>query len=95
MKKTASKNTRVSANTARMPARSRKSAPDDLREHYDFDYSKSRSNRFAGKSDAAIVVVLDADVATVFRSSEAVNRFLRSAISAMPQESTPKKRRTS
>lgn len=65
---------------------------DELRHHYDFDYSKARPNRFAARfSEETVAVVLDPDVATVFHSSEAVNAFLRSAISAMPR-SKPRKR---
>lgn len=68
---------------------------DDLRPHYDFDYAKSRPNRFASRlADGTVAVVLDPDVAAVFRSDEAVNTFLRSAIAAMPAE-TGKKRRVS
>lgn len=90
MKKASSKRPKVSANTARVRGR------DDLREHYDFDYSKSRPNRFAAKgSDDVVAVVLDPDVAAVFRSSQAVNTFLRSAISAMPVPASSKKRRAS
>ena len=98
MKKTPSKRPKTSANTARVSAARRSSAPsaDDLREHYDFDYSSSRPNRFAAKvADDAVAVVLDPDVAAVFRSSEAVNTFLRSAISAMPKQESSKKRRAS
>jgi hypothetical protein len=98
MKKTSSKRPKVSANTARVPSQQRRStrAGDDLREHYDFDYSKSRPNRFATQTtDNVVAVVLDPDVAAVFGSSQAVNTFLRSAISAMPQRATSKKRRVS
>jgi hypothetical protein len=67
-----------------------------MRPHYDFDYSKSRPNRFASRlTKDTIAVVLDADVATVFQSAEAVNKFLRSAISAMPVPERPKKTRAS
>jgi hypothetical protein len=69
---------------------------DDLRQHYDFDYAKSRENRFAAKfTTESVTVVLDPDVANVFRSAESVNEFLRSAIRAMPPGETPKKRRAS
>ena len=69
--------------------------PDDLRPHYDFDYAKSRPNRFASRlTDGTVAIVLAPDVAAVFRSDEAVNTFLRSAIAAMPAE-TGKKRRAS
>ena len=87
---------RVSGKTARAVSRRRATPKDELRPHYDFDYSKSRPNRFATKfAEGALAVVLDADVAAVFHSSEAVNSFLRSAITAMPQEPTVKKRRVS
>ena len=56
-----------------------------LRSEYRFDYSKSKPNRYAAKmSQGAVAVVLDPDVAAVFKSSEAVNALLRSIISAMP-----------
>jgi hypothetical protein len=67
-----------------------------MRPHYDFDYEKSRPNRFSARAATeTIAVVLDPDVATVFRSSEAVNAFLRSAISAMPKNVASRKRRAS
>jgi hypothetical protein len=58
---------------------------DDLRPHYDFDYTKMKPNRFAGvkKIYKQTYVVLDEDVSTVFQSSEEVNVVLRSAIRAM------------
>jgi hypothetical protein len=69
-------------------------AEDELRPHYDLDYTKSRPNRFAARfAEGAVAVVLDPDVATVFRSSEAVNSFLRSAISAMSDVETRGKKR--
>lgn len=52
---------------------------------YDFDYSKSKPNRFA-ESKSGISVVLDSDVAAVFKSSEAVNNALRALISAIPKQ---------
>jgi hypothetical protein len=67
-----------------------------MRPHYDFDYSKSRPNRFASRlSEGTIAVVLDPDVATVFRSGEEVNTFLRSVISALPAAEPVKKSRAS
>lgn len=57
----------------------------DLRAEYDFDYRKSRPNRFAPRMGENIVaVVLEPDVAQVFDSSESVNQLLRSVISALP-----------
>ena len=59
--------------------------PEDMRREYRFDYSKSQPNRFASKmSGGAVAIVLEPDVAAVFKSSEAVNTLLRSVISAMP-----------
>ena len=58
----------------------------EMRPEYDFDYRKSRPNRFAEKfKTGAVAVVLDPDVASVFDSSDAVNALLRSVISAMPR----------
>ena len=56
-----------------------------LRPEYRFDYSKSKPNRFASQmSEGTVAIVLEPDVAAVFKSSEAVNALLRSIISAMP-----------
>jgi hypothetical protein len=97
MKRTSEQKPKVSANrvSAAVPRRV-KAKPSEMRAHYDFDYSKSRPNRFAKRlSEGAVAVVLDPDVATVFQSSESVNAFLRSAITAMPQaESSNKKKRS-
>ena len=60
-------------------------ASDGLRTEYDLDYGQSRRNRFASRmSGTTLAVVLEPDVARVFDSSEAVNRLLRSVISALP-----------
>jgi len=59
---------------------------DELSSEYRFDYSQSKPNRFAGRmSGGAIAVVLEPDVAAVFKSSKTVNALLRSVISAVPQ----------
>jgi hypothetical protein len=56
-----------------------------MRVQYRFDYGKAKPNRFAAEmSEGVIAVVLEPDVAAVFKSSEAVNALLRSVISAMP-----------
>ncbi|MDX1523768.1 MAG: hypothetical protein R3264_19225 [Anaerolineae bacterium] len=58
---------------------------DDLLPEYDFDYSQARPNRFAERMTTdSIVVVLDPDVAEVFKTPEAVNRVLRALITTMP-----------
>jgi hypothetical protein len=59
---------------------------DDMRPEYRFDYSQSRANRFAKSfSKGKVAVVLEPDVASVFNTSEAVNRVLRSLIAALPE----------
>ena len=98
MKKPSDKRSKVSERTARVRSQppAARDTGDDLRPHYDFDYSKSRPNRFATRfGEGAVAIVLDPDVAAVFRSSEAVNTFLRSAISAMPGDAPSRKRRAS
>jgi hypothetical protein len=52
---------------------------------YQFDYSRARPNRFAGRVDESqVVVVLDPDVSEVFTTPESVNKVLRALISNMP-----------
>jgi hypothetical protein len=95
MKKVPSKRAKVSEKRV-VPSPS-----DEMRPHYDFDYSKARPNRFAERfNEETVAVVLDADVADVFETSEAVNTVLRSAIRAMrvagaKKAKTPAKRRAS
>jgi len=65
----------------------RGSSQGEMRREYHFDYRKARPNRFAplmkGKT---VAVVLDPDIASVFRSSESVNSLLRSVITALPKQ---------
>ena len=57
-----------------------------MRREYQFDYRKSRPNRFAPlMKGATVAIVLDPDVASVFRSPESVNSLLRSVITALPK----------
>ena len=57
-----------------------------MRKEYRFDYRRAKPNRFAEKmSEGVVVVVLEPDVAAVFKSSEAVNALLRSVIAALPE----------
>ncbi|SJM89128.1 conserved hypothetical protein [Crenothrix polyspora] len=55
----------------------------ELLPEYNFDYSKAKINRFAPKK-SPITVTLDADIAEVFKDSEAVNRALRAILSVLP-----------
>jgi len=65
---------------------------DDLKAEYRFDYRNAKPNRFAASmSEGTVAVVLEPDVAAVFKSSRAVNSFLRSVISAMPAPQTSKR----
>lgn len=51
---------------------------DEMKPEYRFDYSKARPNRFAEDyKRMQITVVLDADIAEKFPSSESVNEALR------------------
>ncbi len=57
-----------------------------MRREYRFDYRKSRPNRFAPlMKGRTVAVVLDPDIASVFRSSESINSLLRSVITALPK----------
>ena len=57
-----------------------------MRREYHFDYRKSRPNRFApNMKGGAVAIVLDPDVASIFRSSESVNSLLRSVIRSLPK----------
>lgn len=63
-----------------------KTEQEELSSEYRFDYGQSKANRFAASmSGGAIAVVLEPDVAAVFKSSKTVNALLRSVISAVPQ----------
>ena len=55
---------------------------DEMRPEYDFDYSTGVRGKYYRRliKEGANVVVLDPDVAKVFRSSEAVNEALRSLL---------------
>ena len=64
---------------------------DEMRDEYQFDYSKAKPNRFADKiGQDQLMIVLDPDVAAVFKTPESVNRVLRALITSMPtmQEAT-------
>ena len=59
---------------------------DDMKSEYDFDYSKAKRNRFAGRiATDQTVVLLDPEVSKVFTDSESVNSALRALIAALPK----------
>lgn len=70
-----------------MPSKKMKNLNDELLPEYKFDYAQAKPNRFAvgPKDSAQRVVVLDEDVAQVFRTPESVNKVLRALIASMPQ----------
>jgi hypothetical protein len=54
-----------------------------MRAEYEFDYSRAKPNRFAAHMDRPVVaVLLEPDVASVFKSFAKVNAQLRSIIAA-------------
>ena len=59
----------------------------ELRSEYRLDYSKERPNRFARnlKANSGLVVLIDADVAKVFKTSQAVNHALRALTEVLPR----------
>ncbi len=58
---------------------------DDLLPEYHFDYSKSRPNRFAKDiADGSLVVVLEPELAEVFKTPERVKAILLAIAQAMP-----------
>jgi hypothetical protein len=64
----------------------RQTVRDTMRKEYRFDYRRAKPNRFAERmSEGVVAVILEPDVATVFKSSKAVNALLRSVIAAMPE----------
>ncbi len=56
-----------------------------MRREYRFD-AKAKRNRFADRvKPGTLAIILDSDVAAVFHSSEAVNTFLRSVLTTLPE----------
>ncbi len=63
---------------------------DELRDEYQFDYSKAKPNRFAAAlKKGGRLVVLDPEVAAAFSGSEPVNAVLRALLHTMPSTPTP------
>ncbi len=66
--------------------KSRGKCPAEMRPQYDFDYTKAKPNRFAGRiAKDRLVVLLDPEVSKVFTDSESVNAVLRALITALPK----------
>ena len=70
---------------------------DELRDHYDFDFSKAKPNRYAAMfgplKPGGRVVYLDPEVAERFASSEEVNRVLKTLVEVMPPQKSVRKPR--
>lgn len=59
----------------------------ELASEYRFDYKKAKPNHFAERmKDGPLVVMIEPDVAKVFKSSEQVNKALRALVSAIPEK---------
>lgn len=58
-----------------------------LQPEYRFDYTKAKPNRFAKAAQpGSMAVVLDPDVAMVFKDAESVNAVLRALLTTMPAQ---------
>jgi hypothetical protein len=64
----------------------KKSAPNELRPEYAFDYRRAKPNRFAAKlKQGGRLIVLEPELAAVFKNSDDVNCALRALVGAMPR----------
>jgi hypothetical protein len=64
-----------------------------LRAEYRFDYTKAKPNRFAQRTQPGSVgILLDPDVARVFKDAESVNAVLRALVATMPSRRAPPSR---
>ena len=64
----------------------RDEAEDEMLAEYAFDYSKAHPNRFARDiAEGSLVVVLEPELARVFKTSEQVKAILRAIADTMPQ----------
>ena len=63
---------------------------DGLRAEYRLDYTKAKPNRFAERTrPGSVAILLDPDVARVFKSAESVNTVLRALVATMPSRRAP------
>ncbi len=62
--------------------KNKKKSPDELRPEYELDYSRTERGKYHKKmlAEGANVIVLDPDIAKVFRDSDSVNSALRSLL---------------
>jgi len=65
-------------------ARTKAKQRDGLRPAYEFAYRKAQPNRFAERTrPGSVAVLLDPDVAEVFKNAELVNSVLRALIATI------------
>ena len=61
---------------------------EDMLPEYEFDYRKARPNRFApGIEEGSLIVVLEPDIAQIFKTPDSVKHILRALIEALPKRS--------
>ena len=71
----------MSAATMKKPSNAASEGSDELRPEYRFDYSKARPNPHAARlKGKGVAVVLEAEVAAAFPTSESVNAALRAVL---------------
>ena len=62
---------------------------EEMASEYRFDYKKAKPNRFTERMESEpLIVMIESDVAEVFKTPEQVNKPLRALISAMPEKET-------
>lgn len=63
---------------------------DELAPEYRLDYRKAKQNRFAPtRQEGDMVMILEPDIAQVFRTPESVTKVLRALIENMPRPLRP------
>jgi hypothetical protein len=68
------------------PTKPRAKRAGGLRAEYRFDYTKAKPNRFAQQiPPRSTAILLDPDVARVFKNAESVNSVLRALMATMPK----------
>jgi len=64
---------------------------DDMKPEYRFDYRKARPNRFAAEVvEGSLIVVLEPEIARVFKTQEAVKAILMAIAKTLPAVQEPR-----
>jgi len=72
------------------PDKPEKKGTEAMKAEYRFDYSVAKPNRFAGQiRKGSVAVLLDPDVAKLFKDAESVNAVLRALMATMPARRVP------